>query len=510
MEYVIEMEHITKKFGEFKANDDISLNLKKGEIHALLGENGAGKSTLMSILFGLYTPEEGKIKIKGQEVHIKNPNDANELGIGMVHQHFKLVHNFTVLESIVLGHETTKGGVLKMDAARKKIVELSERYKFKIDPDAYISDITVGMQQRVEILKALYCDNEIIIFDEPTAVLIPQEIEELMKVMKQLVAEGRSIIFITHKLNEIKAVADRCSVLRKGKYIGTIDVAGATKEEMSEMMVGRKVDFKLDKKDIEPGTVVLELKNVSIKSKNNNIDAVKNVSFGARAGEILTIAGIDGNGQSELVYGITGLSQVESGSIYLNSKDITKESIRNRCLLGMAHIPEDRHKDGLVLDYNLSENLILQTYYTNKFQKNGFLKFEVIKEYAKKLIEKFDIRSAHGENSIVRGMSGGNQQKAIIARELDRNPEVVIAVQPVRGLDVGAIEYIHKQLIAMRDSGKAVLLVSLELDEVMDLSDRILVMYEGEIVANVKPKDISVEELGLYMAGAKRSAEYEK
>lgn len=510
MEYVIEMSHITKKFGNFKANDDISLDLKKGEIHALLGENGAGKSTLMSILFGLYTPEEGSIKIRGKEVNIKNPNDANELGIGMVHQHFKLVHNFTVLESIVLGHESVKAGVLKMDDARKKIVALSERYKFKIDPDAYISDITVGMQQRVEILKALYCDNEIIIFDEPTAVLTPQEIEELMKVMKQLVSEGKSIIFITHKLNEIKAVADRCSVLRKGKYIGTIDVASSTKEEMSEMMVGRKVNFKLDKKEIELGDTVLELKDVSIKSKSNNRNAVKNVSFKARAGEILTIAGIDGNGQSELVYGITGLSPIEKGSIYLNGKDITKETIRNRCIQGMAHIPEDRHKDGLVLDYNLAENLILQTYYTDKFQNKGFLKFDAIKEYAKKLIEKFDIRSAHGENSIVRGMSGGNQQKAIIARELDRNPEVVIAVQPVRGLDVGAIEYIHKQLIAMRDSGKAVLLVSLELDEVMDVSDRILVMYEGEIVADVNPKEISVEELGLYMAGAKRSAEYEK
>ncbi len=505
MEYVVEMNHITKQFGDFKANDDISLRLEKGEIHALLGENGAGKSTLMSILFGLYVPESGQIKIKGKEVNIKNPNDANDLGIGMVHQHFKLVHNFTVLESIVLGHETVKSGILKMDEARKKVIELSERYKFKIDPDAYISDITVGMQQRVEILKSLYCDNEVIIFDEPTAVLTPQEIDELMKVMKQLVSEGKSIIFITHKLNEIKAVANRCSVLRKGKYIGTIDVATATKEEMSEMMVGRKINFKLDKKESEPGETVLELKNVTMKSKHGK-DAVKNVSFKARRGEILTIAGIDGNGQSELVYGITGLAPIDEGSIFLNSKDISKESIRNRCISGMAHIPEDRHKHGLVLDYTLAENLILQSYYTDKFQKNGFLKFDAIKAYAKKLIESFDIRSAHGENSIVRGMSGGNQQKAIIAREIDRNPELIIAVQPVRGLDVGAIEYIHKQLIDMRDNGKAVLLVSLELDEVMDVSDRILVMYEGEIVADVKPKEISVEELGLYMAGAKRGA----
>lgn len=508
MEYVIEMNHITKKFGAFKANDDITLQVKKGEIHALLGENGAGKSTLMSVLFGLYQPEEGQIKMNGQEVKINNPNDANMLGIGMVHQHFKLVHNFTVLESIVLGHETVKNGVLKMEDARKKVMELSEKYKFKIDPDAYISDITVGMQQRVEILKMLYCDNEVLIFDEPTAVLTPQEVNELMKVMLQLVQEGKSIIFITHKLNEIKAVANRCSVLRKGKYIGTIDVAQTSKEEMSEMMVGRKVNFVIDKKEMNPGEPVLEVKNMTIHSKNKK-DSVKNVSFSVRKGEILTIAGIDGNGQSELVYGITGLMPIDEGEIFLNQKNITKESIRQKCLDGLAHIPEDRHKDGLVLDYTLQENLVLQTYYTKEFQNRGFLKFDAIRQYAKKLIEQFDIRSAQGEDSMVRGMSGGNQQKAIIARELDRNPEIVIAVQPVRGLDVGAIEYIHKQLIAQRDSGKAVLLVSLELDEVMNVSDRILVMYEGEIVANLNPKNTTVEELGLYMAGAKRGVGYE-
>lgn len=508
MEYVIEMNHITKKFGVFKANDDITLQVKKGEIHALLGENGAGKSTLMSVLFGLYQPEEGQIKMNGQEVKINNPNDANMLGIGMVHQHFKLVHNFTVLESIVLGHETVKNGVLKMEDARKKVMELSEKYKFKIDPDAYISDITVGMQQRVEILKMLYCDNEVLIFDEPTAVLTPQEVNELMKVMLQLVQEGKSIIFITHKLNEIKAVANRCSVLRKGKYIGTIDVAQTSKEEMSEMMVGRKVNFVIDKKEMNPGEPVLEVKNMTIHSKNKK-DSVKNVSFFVRKGEILTIAGIDGNGQSELVYGITGLMPIDEGEIFLNQKNITKESIRQKCLDGLAHIPEDRHKDGLVLDYTLQENLVLQTYYTKEFQNRGFLKFDAIRQYAKKLIDKFDIRSAQGEDSMVRGMSGGNQQKAIIARELDRNPEIVIAVQPVRGLDVGAIEYIHKQLIAQRDSGKAVLLVSLELDEVMNVSDRILVMYEGEIVADLNPKNTTVEELGLYMAGAKRGVGYE-
>ena len=510
MEYVIEMNHITKQFGDFKANDDITLRVKKGEIHALLGENGAGKSTLMSVLFGLYQPEAGQIKINGKEVKINNPNDANALGIGMVHQHFKLVHNFTVLESIVLGRETTKGGVLKMDDARKKIMELSERYKFKIDQDAYISDITVGMQQRVEILKMLYCDNDILIFDEPTAVLTPQEIHELMKVMKQLVEEGKSIIFITHKLNEIKEVANRCSVLRKGKYIGTIDVAETSKEAMSEMMVGRKVNFILDKKEITPGDAILEVKNMTIKSKHHGKEAVKNVSFTVRKGEIVTIAGIDGNGQSELVYGITGMMPIDEGQVFLKGKDITHESIRKKCLDGMAHIPEDRHKDGLVLDYDLQQNLVLQSYFTKRFQNHGFLKFDAIRSYAEELIKKFDIRSGQGVNSIVRGMSGGNQQKAIIARELDRNPDIVIAVQPVRGLDVGAIEYIHKQLIAQRDAGKAVLLVSLELDEVMNVSDRILVMYEGEIVADVDPKKVTTEELGLYMAGAKRSVNNEK
>ncbi len=510
MEYVIEMNHITKQFGDFKANDDITLQVKKGEIHALLGENGAGKSTLMSVLFGLYQPEKGEIKINGNAVKINNPNDANALGIGMVHQHFKLVHNFTVLESIVLGRETTKMGVLRMDEARKKIVELSEKYKFKIDPDAYISDITVGMQQRVEILKMLYCDNDILIFDEPTAVLTPQEISELMKIMKQLVAEGKSIIFITHKLNEIKEVADRCSVLRKGKYIGTIDVATTSKEEMSEMMVGRKVNFTVEKKEFQPGEPVLEVKNLTIKNHATGKDSVKNVSFQVRKGEILCVAGIDGNGQSELVYGITGLQPIDGGQVILNGKDITKDSIRQKSLEGMSHIPEDRHKHGLVLDYTLQENLVLQTYFTDKFQSKGFMKFDAIRDYAHNLIERFDIRSSQGETSIARGMSGGNQQKAIIARELDKNPEIVIAVQPVRGLDVGAIEYIHEQLVAQRDAGKAVLLVSLELDEVMNVSDRIVVMYEGELVADLDPKQITTEELGLYMAGAKRSVKNEK
>ncbi|MGP1487724.1 MAG: ABC transporter ATP-binding protein [Peptoanaerobacter stomatis] len=511
MSNVIEMNHITKKFGDFKALDDVTLHIEKGEIHALLGENGAGKSTLMSVLFGLYQPEEGEIYINGKKEDINNPNIANDLGIGMVHQHFKLVHNFTVLENIVLGHETVNAGFLKMTEARKKVVELSENYKFNINPDAYISDITVGMQQKVEILKMLYCDNDILIFDEPTAVLTPQEIDELMEIMKQMAKEGKSIVFITHKLNEIKAVADRCSVLRKGKYIGTVDVKSTSKEEMSEMMVGRKVNLNVDKKEQQAGDTVLEVKNLTIKDQiHSGKNAVSNVSFTARKGEIVTIAGIDGNGQSELVYGITGLLHVDSGQVIFNGKDITNESIRKRCLEGMAHIPEDRHKFGLVLDYTLAQNLVLQTYYDDRFQKNGFIKFDEISKYAKTLIEQYDVRSGQGEESIARGMSGGNQQKAVIARELDRDPDVVIAVQPVRGLDVGAIEYIHKKLVEQRDKGKVVLLVSFELDEVMNLSDRILVMYEGEIVADIDPKTTTTQELGLYMAGTKRGIGYEK
>ncbi len=510
MEYVIEMNNITKEFGNFKANDDITLKLKKGEIHALLGENGAGKSTLMSVLFGLYKPEKGEILINGKKAKINNPNDANKLGIGMVHQHFKLVHNFTILESIILGHETTKFGFLKMKQAREKVEKLIEKYKFQINLDSYISDITVGMQQKVEILKMLYCENDILIFDEPTAVLTPQEIEELMKTMKNLVLEGKSIIFITHKLNEIKAVANRCTIIRKGKYIGTVDVDNVSKEEMSEMMVGRKVNLNLEKKEANASNEILKIENLFIKSKETGKALVKNVSFNVKKGEIVCLAGIDGNGQSEIIYGITGLMPIEKGKIIFKNKDITNYSIRKKCMEGFAHIPEDRQKYGLVLDYSLKENLVLQSYYTPKFQKYGFLKFKEISDYAKKLIEKFDIRSGQGEKSITRGMSGGNQQKAIIARELDRNPELIIAVQPVRGLDIGAIEYIHKQIIEQRDNGKAILLVSLEIEEVMNLSDRILVLYEGEIVADLNPKEITIQELGLYMAGTKRGAKNEE
>ena len=498
------MLHITKEFPGIIANDDVTLQLKKGEIHALLGENGAGKSTLMSVLFGLYRPENGEIKKNGEKVEIKNPNDATALGIGMVHQHFKLVEIFSVLDNIILGAEPNKFGFLTKKEAREKVVALSEKYGLKVDPDAKIEDITVGMQQRVEILKMLYRDNEILIFDEPTAVLTPQEIDELMQIMRNLKAEGKSILFITHKLNEIMAVADRCTILRKGKCIGTVDIANTTKEELSEMMVGRSVKFAVDKAEAKPAETVLSVDNLCVKSKLHKKDAVHNVSFSVRAGEIVCIAGIDGNGQTELVYGLTGLDKVESGKILLCGKDITKESIRNRSLDGMSHIPEDRHKHGLVLDYSLEQNMVLQRYYEPEFQKFGFIRKKEVRKYSNELIDKFDVRSGQGAITKVRSMSGGNQQKAIVAREMDRKHSLLIAVQPTRGLDVGAIEFIHQQIVKSRDEGTAVLLVSLELEEVMNLSDRILVMYEGEIVGELDPKKTTVQELGLYMAGAKR------
>lgn len=506
MEHIIEMLHITKDFPGIRANDDVTLQLKKGEIHALLGENGAGKSTLMSVLFGLYKPDGGTILKNGQEVRIDGPNAANALGIGMVHQHFKLVHNFTVLENIVLGMETARRGVLRLAGARERILSLSKQYGLMVDPDARIEDITVGMQQRVEILKMLYRDNEILIFDEPTAVLTPQEIDELMRIMRNLTAEGKSILFITHKLAEIKAVADRCTVLRKGKFIGTVEVADTTVEQMSEMMVGRKVDLRIHKEPANPGKAALMVQNLTVKSRAHDKLLVNNVSFTVRQGEIVCIAGIDGNGQSELVQALTGLIPLDGGRVFMGDRAITNASIRDRNEAGLSHIPEDRHKHGLVLDYTLAENMILKGYYRPEFQKNGFVRFDRMTAYTDALIEQFDIRSGQGSSTIARSMSGGNQQKAIVAREISEKPEVLIAVQPTRGLDVGAIEYIHKQLVAVRDAGKAVLLISLELDEVINVSDRILVIYEGEIVADVPAKGVTMQELGLYMAGSRRGA----
>lgn len=531
--YAIEMLHITKEFPGIKANDDVTIQLKKGEIHALLGENGAGKSTLMSILFGLYQPDSGIIKKDGKEVKITDPNVATSLHIGMVHQHFKLVEVYSVLDNIILGDEPIKeynfsaknkvlNGFLKgfsktmtflnknifkvidRKKAYDQVVKLSNQYGLFIEPNAKVQDITVGMQQRVEILKMLYRENDVLIFDEPTAVLTPQEISELMEIMKKLASEGKSILFITHKLNEIKKVADRCTVLRKGRCIGTVDVANVTKEELSEMMVGRKVQLIVDKTEAKPKDVVLKVENLVMIDKLHKTNAVNNVSFDVRKGEIVCIAGIDGNGQTDLVYGITGLEPIKSGKVYLNNVDITNLSIRKRNKVGLAHIPEDRHRHGLVLDYSLEQNLVLQNYFEDRFQKAGFIKFKNIRKYADDLIEKFDIRSGQGSITVARSMSGGNQQKAIVAREIDRNTDLLIAVQPTRGLDVGAIENIHSRLVELRDADKAVLLVSLELDEVMSLSDRILVMHKGEIVGEFNSKEVTAQELGLYMAGAKK------
>lgn len=501
------MLNITKEFPGIIANDDITLRLKRGEIHALLGENGAGKSTLMSVLFGLYRPEKGVIKKNGEVVDIKDPNDATALGIGMVHQHFKLIDVFSVLDNIILGAETTKLGFLQKKEAKKQVMELSEKYGLKVDVNAKVEDITVGMQQRVEILKMLYRENEILIFDEPTAVLTPQEIEELMNIMRSFKEEGKSILFITHKLNEIMAVSDRVTVLRKGKCIGTVNTADVTKQELSTMMVGRPVQLEVVKEPAQPKEVVLSVENLTVPSKIHKNNAVKDVSFDVRAGEIVCIAGIDGNGQTELIQGITGLEPVKSGKITLCGENITHSSIKKRNKTGISHIPEDRHKHGLVLKNTLEENLVLQRFDEKRFQKMGFIKFGEVRKYADELIERFDVRSGQGAVTTAASMSGGNQQKAIIAREIDREKPLLIAVQPTRGLDVGAIEYIHSQLVSERDKGAAILLVSLELDEVLSLSDRILVMYEGEIVGEVDPKNTTPEELGLYMSGAKRKGE---
>jgi general nucleoside transport system ATP-binding protein len=503
MSYVVEMLDIRKEFPGIVANDNITLTLKKGEIHALLGENGAGKSTLMGVLFGMYQPEKGIIKIREKEVRITNPNVANQLGIGMVHQHFKLVENFTVTENIILGSEPLKGMVLDIDKAAKRIEELSKHYGLNVDPYSKIEDISVGMQQRVEIMKMLYREAEVLIFDEPTAVLTPNEIEELMKIMRNLIKEGKSIIIITHKLKEIKAVADRCTVIRRGKGIGTVNVKESSEASLAEMMVGRHVNFKVDKKDSTPGDVVLQIDSVSVKN-NRKVMGLKNFSIEVKKGEIVGIAGVEGNGQSELVEAITGLRKVESGKILLNGKEITNIPIRQRIESGIGHIPEDRHKRGLVLDYTLESNMVLEVYHKQPFAKFGLLNGSAIKKYAKKILENFDVRSGEGGVSIARTLSGGNQQKAIIGREMELDPDLLIAVQPTRGLDVGSIEYIHKRLIEHRDKGKAVLLVSLELDEVLQLSDRIAIVNNGELVGTVIASETDENEVGLMMAGVNK------
>jgi len=508
MEYVVEMSNITKEFPGIIANDNISINLKKGEVLALLGENGAGKSTLMSILFGLYKPEQGEIKIKGKKAKINNPNHASEYGIGMVHQHFKLVHNFTVTENIVLGMEP-KGLLLNLEDAAKKIKSLSDKYNLDVDPFAKIEDVSVGMQQRVEILKMLYRDAEVLIFDEPTAVLTPQEIKELLKIFKSLISEGKSIILITHKLKEIKEAADRCTVIRRGKVIDTVNVKESSVSQMAEMMVGRKISFKVDKKDCTPGETILKLENLNVLN-SRKVLGLKDFSLEIKAGEIVGIAGVDGNGQNELVEAITGLRSAESGQIIHNGQNITDFSIKERLNVGIAHIPEDRHKHGLVLDYSIEENMVIEIISNEPFSKNGFLQTKPIREHALEIIKDFDVRSGRGPVSITRTMSGGNQQKAIIGREIKHNPDLLIAVQPTRGLDVGSIEYIHKRLIEQRDQGKAVLLISLELDEVLDLSDRVAVLNSGNLIGVVNSAETNENEVGLMMAGITKGESFEK
>lgn len=505
-DYIIEMLNITKEFPGIKANDDVTLRLKKGEIHALLGENGAGKSTLMSVLFGLYEPEKGEIRKNGKKVRIKNPNDATKLGIGMVHQHFKLIDVFTVLDNIILGSETTTFGFLRRKGAREKIRSLSERYGLTVDIDKKVESISVGMQQRTEILKMLYRENEILIFDEPTAVLTHGEILQLMETMRFFSNEGKTILFITHKLSEIMAVCDRVTVMRKGKCVGTVNTKDVDENILSEMMVGRPIEMKAKKTPPKVGKVVLSVKNLTVASEHGKAKpSVDNVSFEVKEGEIVSILGIDGNGQSELIYALTGLMKAKSGKINLLQEDITHASVRYRNELGISHIPEDRHKHGLVLDFPLRDNCVLLTYFKDEFHKNGFINRENMRRYAKDLIERYDVRSGEGDATITRSMSGGNQQKAIIGREIDRDKALIVAVQPTRGLDVGAIENIHSALIKERDKGKAVLLVSLELDEVMNLSDRILVIHEGRITGEFIPEKTTVAELGLYMAGTKET-----
>lgn len=504
MDYVIEMLGIRKEFGSFVANDNITLQLKKGEIHALLGENGAGKSTLMNVLFGLYQPEAGEIKVKGKTVRVTDPNVANDLGIGMVHQHFMLVENFTVTENIILGNELTKAGMVNIKDAAKKIQKLSEMYGLDVDPNAKIEDISVGMQQRVEILKTLYRGADILIFDEPTASLTPQEINELIQIMKRLIQEGKSIILITHKLKEIMDVSDRVTVIRKGEGIGTVITAETNPNELASLMVGRQVEFKTVKSEAKPTDDTLVVKDLVV-ADYRGIDKVKGLNLTVRKGEILGIAGIDGNGQSELIEAITGLRKVKTGSVSINGKDITNKKPRKITESGVGHIPQDRHKHGLVLDFSIGHNIALQTYYQKPISKSGIMNYKKVSELAQKVINDFDVRT-QGEHTPARALSGGNQQKAIIGREVLRDPDLLIAALPTRGLDVGAIEFIHQRLIEQRDNGKAVLLLSFELDEVMNVSDRIAVIYDGQIVDTLLPKETSEQELGLLMAGQKKNS----
>jgi len=509
METVIEMKGITKQFPGILANDSIDLEVTKGSIHALLGENGAGKSTLMSILFGLIQPDSGNIKINGQEVKITDPNVATRLGIGMVHQHFKLVHNFTVTQNIILGAEPCKQfGIVDLKQGTKKIRELCKSFHLEVDPEALIEDISVGQQQRTEILKMLYREAEILVFDEPTAVLTPQEVEDLMKILRSLAASGKTVVLITHKLKEIKAVADVVTILRRGKVEGTYKVSEINEKEMAAKMVGRQVQFAAHKKAQKAGDTILQVENLTVLD-GRGIERVKGISFDLHKGEILGIAGIDGNGQDELVYAITGLLPVKSGRILLNGEDITELPVKNRFEAGLGHVPSDRHRHGLILDFLLKENFIIHAY-NSDFAKHGLLDEAAINQKADQLIEEFDVRASLGRQTITRNMSGGNQQKAIVAREIDRSPELLIIVQPTRGLDVGAIEYIHSRILEQRENQKAILLVSFELDEILALCDRILVMANGEISGEKKASQTDEKQLGLLMLGHKSGETYDQ
>ena len=501
--FAVQMKNITKKFGDFTANDSIDLDIKKGEIHALLGENGAGKSTLMNILYGLYMQTEGEIYINGKLEQIKDPNEAIKLGLGMVHQHFMLIEPFTVVENIILGMEPTKGLTLNIKKATEDIMKISNKYGLSIDPKAKVEDITVGMQQRIEIIKALYRGADILIFDEPTAVLTPQEIDEFVDIIKSLSDQGKTIILITHKLKEIKAMADRCTIIRRGKKIDTVDVNSVSESELADMMVGRSVDLTVNKEDREPGDVVLSISNLIVKDARK-INKVNGLNLDLKAGEIHGIAGVDGNGQSELLEALSGLRYIESGSITINGKDITNHTPKDIHENGIYNIPEDRQRRGLVLDFSVEDNLILENFHSEPFSKKGILNRKKINEHATELMEKFDIRPREPKY-LAGSLSGGNQQKVIIAREITNNPTVLIAAQPTRGLDVGAIEYVHDYLIKQRDSGKAVLLISFELDEIMGLSDRISVIYGGKILKTLDPKNTDEKEIGLLMAGGNRN-----
>ncbi|WP_300410113.1 ABC transporter ATP-binding protein [Lagierella sp.] len=506
-EYIVEMQNITKRFPGIVANDNVTIKVKKGEIFALLGENGAGKSTLMSMLFGMYEPDEGRILINGKEERITSPNIATDLNIGMVHQHFKLVPNYTVAENIIMGIEPQKKALgifpyVDMKLANKKVQEISTKFGLEVDPKSKVEDLNVSVQQRVEILKMLYRESEILIFDEPTAVLTPQEIEFLLDIIIALKESGKTILLITHKLDEIKKVADRCGILRRGKLIDVVNTKDVTKKELSSLMVGKDIELTLKKEVGNYGKEVLEVKNLTVENKDK-VEVVKDVSFNVREGEIMAIAGVSGNGQIELADAIAGMMEVKSGQIFLLGEDITNAPIRDRNKRGISYIPEDRQDVGLIMDFDLESNLSSKNYYKENFSKSGILNYKKISSYGNDLIDKYDIRSGQRGSTIVRSMSGGNQQKAIIGREIEQDTPLQIYVQPTRGLDIGAVTNIHRYILEERKKGKAILLISLELEEVMNLADTIGVIYNGEILKIEEASKLSSTEVGAYMMGVK-------